>query len=246
MAKKSRKKLFDGNATGGFKLSRSKLDLFIECSRCFYHDRKLGIARPPSLPFTLNSAVDALLKKEFDTFRAKGKAHPLMTAHGINAVPFRHPDLDTWRSNFKGISFSHPGTDMTIHGAVDDVWVKPDGSLIIADYKATSTKEEISLESGYKSVFKRQLEVYQWLFRRNGFTVDPVACLVYANALKSADGLNGNLPFEMSILKYKADDSWMEDAITRAHECLAADRPPEPAETCACCAYVKNVTAATS
>src|SRR3972149_10504652 len=49
-----------------FKLSRSKLELFTECPRCFYLDRKLGVGRPPGFPFALNSAVDALLKKEFD------------------------------------------------------------------------------------------------------------------------------------------------------------------------------------
>ena len=49
-----------------FKLSRSKVDLFLECRRCFYIDRKKGTGRPPSFPFNLNNAVDQLLKDEFD------------------------------------------------------------------------------------------------------------------------------------------------------------------------------------
>jgi hypothetical protein len=49
-----------------WKLSRSKIDLFLECPRCFYLDNKLGLKRPPGYPFALNSAVDLLLKKEFD------------------------------------------------------------------------------------------------------------------------------------------------------------------------------------
>ena len=61
-----------------FKLSRSKVDLFVECPKCFYLDRKLGVGRPPGYPFSLNSAVDTLLKKEFDIHRAKREAHPLM------------------------------------------------------------------------------------------------------------------------------------------------------------------------
>ena len=48
-----------------FKLSRSKIDLFFECPKCFYLDRRLGVGRPPGFPFSLNSAVDGLLKKEF-------------------------------------------------------------------------------------------------------------------------------------------------------------------------------------
>ena len=46
-----------------WRLSRSKIGLFVECQRCFYIDNKLGTARPPGFPFNLNSAVDALLKK---------------------------------------------------------------------------------------------------------------------------------------------------------------------------------------
>ena len=47
----------------------------------------MGIGQPPGYPFSLNSAVDTLLKKEFDMHRAKGTAHPLMDAYGLDAVP---------------------------------------------------------------------------------------------------------------------------------------------------------------
>ena len=40
-----------------YKLSRSKVDFFLNCSRCFYMDRRLGIGQPPGFPFNLNSAV---------------------------------------------------------------------------------------------------------------------------------------------------------------------------------------------
>jgi hypothetical protein len=59
-------KIFNPESKEPFELSRSKIDLFLECARCFYLDRRLGIGRPDSFPFTLNNAVDALLKKEFD------------------------------------------------------------------------------------------------------------------------------------------------------------------------------------
>ena len=45
-----------------FRLSRSKLEQYIECPKCFYLDRVKGVGRPPGFPFNLNSAVDALLK----------------------------------------------------------------------------------------------------------------------------------------------------------------------------------------
>ena len=34
-----------------WKLSRSKIDLFSSCPRCFYIDNKLGVKRVPGFPF---------------------------------------------------------------------------------------------------------------------------------------------------------------------------------------------------
>ena len=67
---KRTKNIYDPASKNPFKLSRSKIDLFLECPRCFYLHRRLGVGRPPGYPFTLNVAVDALLKKEFDIHRA--------------------------------------------------------------------------------------------------------------------------------------------------------------------------------
>ena len=101
---------FEPESKEPFKISRSKIDLFWECPRCFYLDRRLGIKRPSMPAFTLNSAVDHLLKKEFDIHRAEKEAHPLMKKYKINAVPFQHPDLEKWRHNFSGIRFIHQPT----------------------------------------------------------------------------------------------------------------------------------------
>ena len=81
-----------------FKLSRSKVESFINCKRCFFLDRKLGISQPPSFPFNLNSAVDNLLKNEFDYFRKIGEPHPYIKKVGKNIIPFQHESLDKWNS----------------------------------------------------------------------------------------------------------------------------------------------------
>ncbi|HEY4515880.1 MAG TPA: hypothetical protein VJH67_01680 [Candidatus Paceibacterota bacterium] len=99
--------MYDPKSEEPFKLSRSKIDLFLQCPRCFYYDRKLGVGRPPGFPFALNSAVDHLLKKEFDVHRANNTKHPLIEKYDIDAQPVAHEDLDKWRHNFTGVQ----GTD---------------------------------------------------------------------------------------------------------------------------------------
>jgi hypothetical protein len=90
---KRTRNIYDPDSKEPFRLSRSKIDLFVECPRCFYLDRRMGIGRPPGYPFSLNVAVDTLLKKEFDTHRCNKTAHPLMKAFGLDAVPLAHEKM---------------------------------------------------------------------------------------------------------------------------------------------------------
>lgn len=238
-AKRTRN-LFDPKSKEPFRISRSKIDLFFECPRCFYLDRRLGIKRPDGPPFTLNSAVDKLLKKEFDFYRLRKKAHPLMDAYGLDLVPFEHEKMDIWRENFKGVDFFHKPTNFLVTGAIDDVWADKKGIIYIVDYKATSSAKEFDLNDEWKRGYKRQMEIYQWLFRRNGFDVSKTGYFVACNGKTDADALNGKLEFDVKIVSYDGDDSWVEETIFSARKCLDSEKLPIPTENCAYCGYRKG------
>ena len=168
---KRSRNLYDPAAVKPFKLSRSKLDSFINCARCFYVDRRLGVGQPPGFPFNLNSAVDHLLKKEFDEYRALRQPHPLMQEAGVDAVPAKHEQLEQWRTNFSGVQVHHEPTNLLITGAIDDLWVTAGGEHIVVDYKATSKDTPVNLNAAWQDGYKRQMEIYQWLLRGNGLTL---------------------------------------------------------------------------
>ena len=220
-----------------FKLSRSKVDLFIECPRCFYLDRRLGVGRPPGYPFSLNSAVDALLKKEFDIHRAGKKAHPLMEEYGIDAIPFEHPDLDKWRDTFVGVQHLHEPTGLLLTGAVDDVWVSPKGELMVVDYKATSKEGEVTLDADWQDGYKRQMEFYQWLLRQNGFEVSDTGYFVYVNGRTDLEAFDAKLEFDVKIIPYEGSDSWIEETLEKIKACLDSDKLPQSGEECDYCLY---------
>lgn len=223
-----------------WKLSRSKIELFTECPRCFYIDNRLGVKRPPGYPFTLNSAVDALLKKEFDIHRAKNQQHPLQKKYGIDAVPVAHEKLNEWRENFTGIQYEHPATGMMIMGAIDDLWQNSKGEYIVVDYKSTSKTEKIeALDKEWQDGYKRQLEIYQWLLRQNGYKVSNTGYFVYCNGDTDKEAFDGKLEFEITLIAHEGDDSWVEKTIIEAHQCLMSDKLPNPGHDCDYCAYRK-------
>ncbi len=223
-----------------WKLSRSKIDLFLECPRCFYVDNRLGVARPPGFPFSLNSAVDKLLKKEFDGHRARKTQHPLMKAYGINAVPFSHPKMEEWRDSLRaGVSFRHKSTGFFVRGGIDDVWMRPSGELIVVDYKATSKDGEVSLDAKWQDGYKRQMEVYQWLFRQNGFKVSDTGYFVYVNGKTDREAFDAKLEFDVKIIPYIGATDWVEPTLEKIKKCLDSDELPPPADLCDYCNYRK-------
>lgn len=222
-----------------WKLSRSKIDAFKECPRCFYLDNKLGTKRPSFPSFNLNIAVDELFKKEFDIHRQGKTTHPIMAQYGIDAVPFPHKKLDEWRDPFTGVMHRHEPTGLLVCGGVDDIWVKPDGTLIIVDYKSTCKdgKIEALSDSPWDQQYTRQLGVYRWLLEQNGFTVDETGYLVYANADKNIDAFDNKLVFITTLVPVQTDVTWIDDCLLAIKECLESSELPKVGENCEFCPY---------
>lgn len=242
----SSRDLFNPKSDNPYTLSRSKFELFGECPRCFYMSARFGLGRPSMPAFTLNSAVDTLLKNEFDLLRKAGEPHELMRRYHIDAIPSKHPDLPKWRgetpeTRYKGAMAIHKETNFLLTGMVDDVWESGTGEMIIVDYKATSTTKEISLEDEYKQSYKRQMEFYQYLFRLLGFNVCDTGYFIFANASKNREKFDGKLEFDMSIVTHTGDDSWIGAKLALAKECLMSEAIPSPSENCEFCEYRKRM-----
>jgi hypothetical protein len=219
-------KTFDPSSKEPFTISRSKIDCFTECPRCSYLDLRLGVKRVSGPSFTLNNAVDELFKREFDAHRANGTTHPLAKRYGLDLVPLKDDRLDEWRDALRrGVKTHHLETNLIVRGGIDDVWVAPSGELTVVDYKATSKKEMPTTDDLYDS-YKKQMEVYQWLFRRNGFEVSPTGYFVYANGKSDAKAFDGKLEFDVELVPYTGSDSWVEPTLHRLKETLMSDEIP--------------------
>lgn len=217
--------------TNLIKLSRSRLELFLECPQCFWFLMNKKISRLPSYPYAINQAIDGLLKEEFDQHRKNGTQHEVMKKYNINAIPFNHPEMDNWRNTKRGIQFKHSATEFLVYGAVDDIWVEPNGKLIVVDYKATGAKETKIHDS-----YKRQMEVYQWLLEKNGFKVSDHGYFFFAQVDKETGFHKGKLSFDLTIEPCEGDIGWIEDALKKAKNCLE-NKIPDSESECEFCKY---------
>ena len=235
-----KKKLYiPGNETS-FELSRSKIDLFMECPKCFYLDKRIGIQRPPGYPFSLNNAVDVLLKKEFDYYRDKQIPHPLMEENEIDAIPYQHENLhnQTWRFNRKGVRYLDKKTNLEIFGSIDDLWIdNKTKEIMVVEYKATSKKDEVSLDAEWQISYKRQVEIYQWLLKNNNLPISNLSYFVYCNGIKDKNRFDEKLEFTIKLLSYKGDCNWVGNTLNLIYKTLNNEEPPKAKDDCVWCKY---------
>ncbi len=223
-----------------WKLSRSKIELFTQCQRCFYIDNKLGCKRPSIPAFLINTAVDTQLKNEFDAYRRDGKAHPFQEEFKINAIPAPHALLNQWRENFEGVTYYHEETGLTISGAIDDLWINPEaGEYIVVDYKATAKdapKTELTV-GGFDDAYRKQMEIYQWLLRRNGLKVSDTGYFVYCTGRANEQTFDKKIEFDVHLIPYIGNDSWVEGVILEIKKCLDSNSLPKSGPGCEYCMW---------
>jgi len=237
------RRLFECDSAEPFKISRSQIEAFCECPRCFWLNHRAGLRRPSGPPFTINSLVDTNLKHEFDVHRAAQTPHPIMTAHGLDMVPFAHPDMDDWRFNFKGLQYNDQENNLVITGAIDDIWQhRVSKQLVIVDYKATAKNGEITLDEEWKISYKRQMEIYIWILRKLGYDVDDTGFFVYANG-QERPSFENRLDFTTTLLPYTGNSDWVAPKIEELKACLMMDTAPAAPEDCEYCGYIAAMAA---
>ena len=220
------------------RLSRSKVDLFIQCPLCFWLGEIKKIRRPSGPPFSLNIAVDHQFKNEFDLVR--GKEVPVRLAkEGLNFIPTQHNQLQEWRENFKGVKRIY--REIEFFGAIDDIWNDQHGKHYVVDYKATSKADEVSLDADWQISYKRQVEFYQWLLRGNGLDMSDQAWFVYTNGIKDDKAFDDSLQFKTKLLSYMGNGAWIEPTLDKIVDCLEDANPPKADASCEYCNYVAKI-----
>jgi len=199
---------------------------------------------PPSGPsFTLNSAVDGLLKREFDVHRKAQTIHPEIDRLGYEFIPYPDDRMNAWRKTTVGVRFHDPATNFILFGAIDDLWTSPDSELLhVIDYKTTSKDSPVT-ELGnahYHDAYRRQLDIYNFLLAKNEVQMSKTAYWYYATARKGANAFNLKLEFDATLLAYECNTSWIPAALEAAKAALQNPVLVDAAATCETCQYIER------
>lgn len=213
-----------------YKFSPSSLSLLKECPRCFWLAFNKNIKRPAGIFPSLPSGMDGILKKHFDKFMEKGELPPELEELNGDVKLFDDAELlKIWRSNFKGIQWTDKEGNL-FRGAVDNI-LKKGNKLIVLDYKTRG----YPLKEDTAEHYQDQLDIYNFLLRKNGYETENFAYLLFYHPNKVND--NGDVVFHTDLVKISIKNA--ERIFNEAVETLEGDMP-KPSDECQFCKWVDS------
>lgn len=212
-----------------YKFSPSSLSLMKECPRCFWLCFNKGIKRPAGIFPSLPSGMDSILKTHFDSFVGKGLPPELAQLNGEVKLFDNEELLKEWRNARKGIQWSD-GKGNILRGAVDNLLQKGK-KLIVLDYKTRG----FPLKEDTAEHYQDQLDIYNFLLRKNGYETEDYAYLLFYYPEKVSN--KGDVVFKKELVKMSVAVGNAERIFNDALELLAKEMP-SPADECEYCDWV--------
>ncbi|HOI18674.1 MAG TPA: PD-(D/E)XK nuclease family protein [Candidatus Woesearchaeota archaeon] len=210
-----------------YKFSPSSLSLLKECPRCFWLAFNKNVKRPAGIFPSLPSGMDGILKNHFDRFMEKGELPPELQELNGDVKLFDDAELlKVWRSNFKGIQWTDKEGNL-FRGAVDNI-LKKGKKLIVLDYKTRG----YPLKEDTAEHYQNQLDIYNFLLRKNDYLTEDYAYLIFYHPDKVND--DGSVIFNTDIVKMKINIKNAESIFKKALKTLKREMP-EPADDCDYC-----------
>ena len=161
-------------------------------------------------------------------------------------MPFRHADLDKWRDSLRGgLEYQIEGTNIILHGGIDDIWYNRDEeTLIVVDYKSQASRQAVEqrryLAGAYHQGYKIQLDVYAYLLKKMGFAVSPTGYFYVCNGDRNVPEFNGRIIFEETLVPYHWNVDWIDGKLSEMIRVLDSKELPGGNRSCENCAYANQ------
>jgi len=214
-----------------YKFSPSSLSLLKDCPRCFWLYFNKNISRPeqihPSLPF----GMERVLKEHFDRYRQDDLLPPELQE--ISGGVKQFPDeklLQKWQDHRQGIQIRDAQGNV-LCGVLDFVLQKGK-KVIVLNLKTRGfpVKKDTHL------YYQDQLDFYNFLLEKNGFTPEKYAYLLFYHPEKVQ---SGSIDFQTKLVKIDVSVKNAEKIFQRAVRVLNSAIPLRSPE-CKYCRWVEE------
>lgn len=248
----------------GIRLSKSQLDKFVDCPRCFWLAQRHKLKQPDMISSKVWKGVERITTGHYETHRA-AKTTPEnlqgMVPPGAIPVQLTTEGMKALRYWGKGLPFEVNGILVTT--ALDDMLQIPDGTqpkgsrYAVLDYKS---KAKLTDEEATADLYQNQADVFDLAANVNGYPTDGTVYFDYWSpvSVEGAEPPAGPTGFTMQkwasqVIALKADHERIKKLILAAAACLESAMPAprisrsivtrgvnkgdERVEGCAVCVY---------
>ena len=98
----------------------------------------------------------------------------------------------------------------------------------------------------WKGAYKRQMDVYIWIMKQNGFDVSDTGYFLYCDGDRFTDEpflgkTDARMIFKMHLFDYESDQSWVENILQEIKEVLYLETCPQHSEGCEHGDFIESV-----
>ena len=234
-----KKNLYVKNNLSPFKISRTKIDLFFDCKRCFYLDQRLGIKRPHGTPLVINNLIVKKFKTNIQKLREIKSVVPSSENLLLNGfIPYLNENLSKWTDPFKGISTHDKKSNLKVFASIDDIWINNNKCFPVIIKSIARNEEEI--EENIWHGYTRQLSLLSFLLEKNKLEIGKFGIIVMINASDDVQ-CNDSLSLNFFLFKREIDISWVSQTFMDIKNLLDSDKLPQISSRCKFCNYSSNV-----
>lgn len=210
------------------------------CPRCFYIGYKIQFRYPWTVFAGILSKMDSLQKKSVTKYYEKNGHLPAwLEAEGIIGKPLKSPGPKKFRTEVAGV---------TLSGSIDLLLEKPNGELIIIDFKTASPKNG---SDPFMPVYDIQLQGYAKIAEELGLGKVTELYLVYFEAETQIDEeiICGyveeetlDVPFKVTVKKLALKtEEHLLNLIEQFKTIVTAETLPEAQPGCPDCQKINHI-----
>lgn len=212
------------------------------CPRCYWIRLRTNFKLPwqsfPGIFSSIDSYTKSCCHQIIDTHA--NTPSPLPDWMAVMGDVIRYEKVPHWNKN----TYHDEKTNITMHGAMDDILVRTDGKRIVVDWK---TAKKSDTQDKLRPLYDVQLNVYSVLAEKDGkepvdlYLIYMEPCTDASMAVNNIDHCGFKLCFSGVVVPVNRDRSIVRKALNTTREIFEMKKPPYQRDGCKDCNQLDEI-----